>query len=236
MATATAMSTDAALYRLLAWLSPAYPVGAYSYSHGLEWAVEAGLVRDRAGLEAWLATVLRHGGGWQDAVLLAHAHRARDAAATMPAGASCARSPRPGRRPPSWRWRPAPRARPSPPPASPPGPIRGGRLAGLLADGPGLTYPLAVGAVAAVPRRALAAGPAGLPAGLRRQPGLRRRPPGPPRPDRRPAAPWPRSSPWSPRRRPLAADCPLDELGTATLMVDLCSMRHETQYTRLFRS
>ena len=34
----------------------------------------------------------------------------------------------------------------------------------------------------------------------------------------------------------LAPACPLDELGTATLIVDLCSMRHETQYTRLFRS
>ena len=76
MAMATAMSTEAALYRLLAWLSPAYPGGAYTYSHGLEWAVEAGLVRDRAGLVAWLSTVLRSGGGWQDAVLLAHAHRA----------------------------------------------------------------------------------------------------------------------------------------------------------------
>ena len=73
------MSTEAALYRLLAWLSPAYPVGAYTYSHGLEWAVEAGLVRDRAGLVAWLTTVLRAGGGWQDAVLLAHAHHAATA-------------------------------------------------------------------------------------------------------------------------------------------------------------
>ena len=52
----------AALYRLLAWLSPSYPVGAYSYSHGLEWTVEAGLVRDRAGLVAWLAAVLRAAG------------------------------------------------------------------------------------------------------------------------------------------------------------------------------
>ena len=124
MAMATAMSTDAALYRLLAWLSPAYPVGAYSYSHGLEWAVEAGLVRDRAGLEAWLATVLRHGGGWQDAVLLAHAHARRHARRRRRLARAARRWPRPGRRPPSWRWRPAPRARPSPAPASPPGPTR----------------------------------------------------------------------------------------------------------------
>ena len=35
-------TTDDALYRLLTWLSPAYPVGAYTYSHGLETAVEEG--------------------------------------------------------------------------------------------------------------------------------------------------------------------------------------------------
>ena len=35
-------SDAAALYRLMAWLSPAYPVGAFSYSSGIEWAVEAG--------------------------------------------------------------------------------------------------------------------------------------------------------------------------------------------------
>ena len=42
------------LYRLLAWLSPAYPIGAFSYSHGVETAVEEGFIRDRASLVAWL--------------------------------------------------------------------------------------------------------------------------------------------------------------------------------------
>jgi urease accessory protein len=49
---------DAALYQLMSWLSPAFPVGAFSYSHGLEYAVEAGLVTDEATLEAWLLACL----------------------------------------------------------------------------------------------------------------------------------------------------------------------------------
>lgn len=64
------------LYRLLAWLSPGYPVGAFAYSHGLEWAVETGAVADRAGLERWLCDLLHHGGAWADAVLFARAHDA----------------------------------------------------------------------------------------------------------------------------------------------------------------
>ena len=61
---------------LLVWLSPSFPVGSFAYSHGLEWAVEAGDVRDAASLEAWLDDLLHHGGPWSDAVLLAHSHRA----------------------------------------------------------------------------------------------------------------------------------------------------------------
>jgi urease accessory protein len=68
--------TDSGLYRLLAWLSPAFPVGAFSYSHGIEAAVEAGRVRDRASLEAWIATILRHGTGRMDADLFRDAWRA----------------------------------------------------------------------------------------------------------------------------------------------------------------
>ncbi len=65
-----------ALYRLMAWLSPAYPVGAFSYSSGIEWAVEAGDVKDAASLSAWLAVMLAEGAGFCDAVLFAQAHRA----------------------------------------------------------------------------------------------------------------------------------------------------------------
>ncbi len=66
----------AALYRLMAWLSPAFPVGAFSYSSGIEWAVEAGDIRDAATLKAWLGVMLAAGGGFCDAVLFAHTHRA----------------------------------------------------------------------------------------------------------------------------------------------------------------
>jgi urease accessory protein len=67
---------SAALYRLMAWLSPAYPVGAFSYSSGLEWAVEVGDVADAASLRDWIASVLREGGASCDAVFFVHAHRA----------------------------------------------------------------------------------------------------------------------------------------------------------------
>jgi urease accessory protein len=66
----------AALYRLMTWLSPAYPVGAFSYSSGLEWAVESGDVRDLASLCDWLDAMLTFGSVWADAVLFANAHRA----------------------------------------------------------------------------------------------------------------------------------------------------------------
>lgn len=58
---------------LIQWLSPAFPTGGFAYSHGLEWAIDAGEVRDVASLTDWLTTILRFGAGWQDAVLLCHA-------------------------------------------------------------------------------------------------------------------------------------------------------------------
>lgn len=67
-----------ALLRLMAWLSPAFPVGAFSYSGGLEQAVHEGQVRDCESLQAWLTTVLTHGSQWNDAVLLAEAYRVCD--------------------------------------------------------------------------------------------------------------------------------------------------------------
>lgn len=64
-----------ALLRLMAWLSPAFPVGSFSYSHGLERAVHDGLVRDREELQDWLGALLEFGSGWNDAVLFAEAWR-----------------------------------------------------------------------------------------------------------------------------------------------------------------
>lgn len=67
---------DAGLLRLLTWLSPSFPVGAFSYSHGLEWSVEAGDVTDRVALVDWLETLLAHGGLRSDGVVFARAHDA----------------------------------------------------------------------------------------------------------------------------------------------------------------
>jgi len=73
LATGTTMDN---LFQLLAWCSPAYPTGAFSYSHGLEWAVERGRVTTVAGLLDFIGAVLERGGGWVDAILFAHAWRA----------------------------------------------------------------------------------------------------------------------------------------------------------------
>ena len=71
-----APTSTQSLYRLMAWLSPAYPVGAFSYSSGIEWAVESGDITNAETLKGWLATMLTDGGGYCDAVLFVHAHRA----------------------------------------------------------------------------------------------------------------------------------------------------------------
>ena len=57
-----------ALLRQQTWLSPAFPTGAYSYSHGLEWAVEAGHIRDRETLVDWLEADLCYGSGRNEAI------------------------------------------------------------------------------------------------------------------------------------------------------------------------
>jgi urease accessory protein len=75
MPAAAGMTITSAL-PLFAWLSPAFPVGAYAYSHGLEWAVEDGDIKDEASLLAWLQDTLTLGAGRNDAILLAHAYRA----------------------------------------------------------------------------------------------------------------------------------------------------------------
>lgn len=86
----TASGDLQALLRLVAWLSPAFPVGSFAYSGGLEQAVHDGLVADAAGLQRWIATMIRHGGAWNDAVLAAEAHRTGDDAARLAAVAELA--------------------------------------------------------------------------------------------------------------------------------------------------
>ena len=227
-----ARATDADLARLMTWLSPAFPVGAFSYSHGLEWAVEAGTVRDAATLGDWIEDVLRHGAGRTDAILLAEAWRAVAAATTALAEPpSWPRRSRPRPSGASRRWR---RARPSS--ARLRGSGRSPRLGGLARRRAEVAYPVAVGAAAAAH---------GLAAGLRRRPSCRPSPPTSSRPacalvplgqtdglraagaagaaDRRA---WSRAGAGQPRSTTSAAP---------PRCVDIASMRHETQYTRLFR-
>jgi urease accessory protein len=67
--------------RLLAWMSPAFPTGGFAYSHGLEWVIEQGEVKDHDGLRIWLEDILALGPGRTDAILLRQAYRgARDPA------------------------------------------------------------------------------------------------------------------------------------------------------------
>lgn len=65
--------------RLLAWLSPAFPVGGFSYSHGLERTVQDGLVTDADALADWLTFLVEEGSGWNDAVLMAESWRLAEA-------------------------------------------------------------------------------------------------------------------------------------------------------------
>lgn len=66
---------NSALLRLMVWLSPAFPVGGFSYSHGLERAVHDNLIASRDDLAAWLTALAEIGSGWNDAVLFAESWR-----------------------------------------------------------------------------------------------------------------------------------------------------------------
>ncbi len=63
------IKADADLYRLMSWMSPAFPVGAYSYSHGIEYAFEAGDVTDAFGLQTWIEGILKFGSARLDGIL-----------------------------------------------------------------------------------------------------------------------------------------------------------------------
>ena len=74
----TDMSMNEDLYQLMTWMSPSYPVGAYSFSHGLENAVESGLVTDVESTRNWIKNLLTIGDGHADLVFLAAAWSADD--------------------------------------------------------------------------------------------------------------------------------------------------------------
>jgi urease accessory protein len=220
------MTTETSLQRLLQWFSPGYPVGAFSFSHGLEWAVEAGLVRDRPSLEGWLADILRHGAGRSDATLLAQAFAAADDPERLEAIAALAA------------------ALPATSELHLETTVQGDAFARVteatwptlqlrLAADP--AYPVAVGAAAA--RHGLAL-PATLAIYLHAfvanlvSAGVRLIPLGQTDGQKTLAA----LGNVVEETAVAACAASLDELGTATVMVDWCSMRHERQYTRLFRS
>jgi urease accessory protein len=225
--------TAAALYRLQAWLSPAYPVGSFAFSGGLEWAVEAGDVTDAASLERWLAVILTDGGGFCDAVFFVHAHRAveqgDDDALVAVAELAAAFAPSKERHLETTAQGGAFLAatRAAWPCAA---------LDRLVAAWPGpCAYPVAVAAAAA--GHGIAAAPA-LAAFLHAfaanliSAGVRLIPLGQTDGQRVLAALEPVIAATAAR----ALATPLDDVGSAAVRADLASLRHETQYTRLFRS
>jgi len=222
-----------ALYRLMAWLSPAYPVGAFSYSGGIEWAVESGDITDAETLKRWLTVVIADGGGFCDSVLFVHAHRAivanddealhavtELAAAFAPSKERHLETTAQGR-----AFVEATRA------AWPCDALD--KLAALW-DGP-VAYPVAVGVTAAGHGIALEAA---LSAYLHAvtanfiSAGVRLIPLGQTDGQRLLAA----LEPVVAQTQARALTTPLDQVGSATFRADIASMRHETQYTRLFRS
>ena len=223
----------AALYRLLAWLSPAYPVGAFSYSGGIEWAVEAGDIIDAGTLSRWLAAVIHDGSGFCDAVFLVHAHRAAeigdDGAVAAVAELAAAFTPTKER---FLETTAQGRAFFETTRATWPCDALE-RLAAAW-SGP-LAYPVAVGVACA--GHAIAVEPA-LAAFLQAlatngiSAGVRLIPLGQTDGQRVLAGLEPVIASCARR----ALTCALDEVGGATFRCDIASMRHETQYTRLFRS
>jgi urease accessory protein len=229
----TIMTTEAALYRLMTWLSPSYPLGAFSYSHSLEYAIEAGLVRDGDGLAAWIATVLEAGAGLSDGALLAaawSAATAQDDAALDEAAAIAT----------AWRGT-AEMALESAAQgaaflattrAAWPHPLLDAlslRHRGALALAVGVG---AAGAVHDVPLPALLTAYLHAFAANLVSAGVRLIPLGQSEGQRVIA----RLEPVIARLATRIEATPIDEIGTAAPLVDWCSMQHETQYTRLFRS
>jgi urease accessory protein len=215
-----------ALFRLMTWLSPAFPVGSFSYSHGLEGAVSEGLVETAPDLGAWLGQLLGHGSGWNDAVLLAESWRragnggdlvelsalaeAMAASAerhmeTMRQGAAFLEAAS------SWPH------------------------AGLERLPAQCAYPVAVGAIAglhAVPLAdALAAYLQAFVSNLA-QAAIRLSVVG----QKDAVSVIARLEPLVTKTALRGADSTLDDLGSATLISDIMSMKHETQHSRLFRS
>ena len=221
------------LYRLLAWLSPAYPIGGFSYSHGIETAIEEGFVVNRASLVAWLQSVLGAGTARVDGALFVAAWRAAEAKDWPAFDAVAERAA-------AWRGTSemALESR-----------QQGGsflsitRTAWPHADldaaherlGGEIALPVAVALAAAAHGIAVEAALEGylhaftanlISAAVRAVPLGQS--------DGQIALASLEPAVRKAAEAALAGD--LDDVGTATPLLDWCSMRHETQYTRLFRS
>lgn len=81
MDTGAHMATATDILTLHQWFSPAYPVGAFAYSHGLEAAIDTGQVRNASDAKAWITQVIAHGSGWCDCLFLVAAYHAENAEA-----------------------------------------------------------------------------------------------------------------------------------------------------------
>jgi len=222
-----------ALYRLMAWLSPAYPVGGFSYSGGIEWAVEAGDIRDAGTLRDWLAVMLERGGGFADAVLFVHAHRAvvRDDGKALHAVAELAAALTPTKER-HLETTAQGNAFIEATAAAWPCPALD-RLKDVW-NGP-IAYPVAVAAAAAGHGIALEASLAAFLQALAANwvsAGVRLVPLGQTDGQRVLGALEPAVAATAQR----ATATVLEDIGTAAFRADLASARHETQYTRLFRS
>jgi urease accessory protein len=220
-----------ALYRLMTWLSPAYPVGAFSYSSGIEWAVDTGDIKDAATLKDWLATMLADGGGFCDAVLFAQAHRAADDRSALRGVAELAAALAPSKErhlETTAQGNAFVEATCAAWPCA--------ALDGLKKswDGP-VAYPVAVAVAAAGHGLALAPSLAAFLQALVANwvsAGVRLVPLGQ-TDGQRVVAALEREVAATARR---ALGTSLDDMGTSSFRADLASLRHETQYTRLFRS
>ena len=72
------MLTERNILTLAQWFSPGFPVGAFAYSHGLEWAIETGDVYDAVSTQDWIASVLQHGAGRNDCIFIGAAFRSNN--------------------------------------------------------------------------------------------------------------------------------------------------------------
>ena len=212
------------MVRLLAWLSPAFPTGAYAYSHGLEWAVESGDIADGDTLRAWLSDVLALGSGRNDAILLRHAHRTCGDVAALGEIVELAAAIAPSRErrtetldqgaaflAAAAAWHPPDLPFDAWPIRSPSAPWPAAH--GIAEDATTAAYLQAFAAnlISAAVRLV----PLGQSAGLRVLAAL---------------------EPVILQVAEASRAATLDDLGGCAFRSDLASMRHETQYTRLFRS